>query len=575
MLNGAQTLPLDVNENCQPSSCASSSQQVSLALRGFLGQASADGTRLFHGHFSLHKLIHGLRKHLHLAYGWVYSEEDLHPKAVTLPFVQSAEADSPLVTSHTASRHNEGVFMHRQQEEECIQIFWQSYHCAIPILDEQRFRAHHQSLWTSSPEQSDNDRNSSPLVDITLAICIQYGMTHIHSETVGVLETLDPSNAGRFYFQRAQSLLKAKLESPSTTLLQCQILSVVYLRDSTLSNMAEIAAASATKTAYSLGHHLRDNESSLVDDAERELHKRLWCMVYALEGKLTMDSGRPSCIHALNIDLPRDDHDLASVSSLEMFVPHSILSITWLTYHKHHIKLIEVARQVFATVSEHRAQLNRSRHTAKSLDESDRRSCDELLSQEFAKVRGWLQNVPESLQCYRMHHARLDVSIPTDLRIDLDRPGPLWLQRQRVMLRLLYHDICVNFCRPLITFPQAFDSFPPVPSQPPPQNAEEAMSHCMAVADIVHQVLFESDILHGWHRAYQFQWNAAISMISFSFSNPSSQYVGVILTKIEKSIRVLESFGRSFAVARSATRIIRDLYDKLQLAFPDACPRGS
>lgn len=61
-----------------------------------------------------------------------------------------------------------------KDQEECLHLFWQSCHSAIPVLDERSFREHHASLWSDS-RRSDGYRDDSALVDIVVAICVQYG----------------------------------------------------------------------------------------------------------------------------------------------------------------------------------------------------------------------------------------------------------------------------------------------------------------------------------------------------------------------------------------------------------------
>jgi hypothetical protein len=58
----------------------------------------------------------------------------------------------------------------KSQEETLIGLFWQSHHCIVSILDDESFLDYHSSLWVS-----DTRREPSPLVDIVLAVALQYG----------------------------------------------------------------------------------------------------------------------------------------------------------------------------------------------------------------------------------------------------------------------------------------------------------------------------------------------------------------------------------------------------------------
>lgn len=555
--------PRNVSSSGAESNDLSHIDRTPLHCRGIMIETSTGSIRHFYGLSSLQNLVHSLRTHLYLAYGWVYTEENLYPKPITLSF---SSPSGQIITNYPTTYRSpggceEGVFMGKDQEEECLRLFWQSYHCAIPILDERKFQEHHSSLWHDS-SRGDHYRDDSALVDVILAICVQYGMTHVQGnlkpiEADSEYGVTDPSNAGRWYFQRSQLLLRAELDKPSIALLQCQLFSIVYLRDASLFNLALSTAASAVQTAYALGLHMDVKESS--DIHERELLKRLWCMVFVLEGKMSMDCGRPFLAQMISIRLPQDTHELAS-NSTEMFVPSSRLKVTWLTYHVQHVKLIRTSRKVFSKVYNHAAQLLASKQGQNFGQETEIvKKCDEILVEELEVLKLWLEGVPEELR----YHSTVseDAMNGRISRTDVTQQNPLWLQRQRVMLRLLYHDICISLCRAFVIFPSPNETI-----STHTVSAEECLQHAITITDIVYQVLKDSDILFGWHRAYQFQWNAALLMIAFAFANLASPLIGTIFVKLEHAIFVLDTFGRCFAVARSATEIIRDLYGKLQIA---------
>lgn len=455
--------------------------------------------------------------------------------------------------------------MGREQELECLRIFWQSYLCACPVFDLERFLCHHSSLW-NNPFRTDNYRDDSPLVDIVLAICIQYGMGHLHDSCAAgtgtadddhddVLHSVDPSNAGRWYFQRCHTLLKTHIEKPSILLLQCQLLSVIYLRDASLLNSALSMSAAAIQTAYFMGLHLE--ESQFLDRHERELSKRLWSLCFALEGKLSMDAGQPFLAQNLGITLPADDYELAS-SAAELFVPSSKLSITWLTYHVEHVKLIQVAREVYCNISPYATPLFSSR----TVDDPSTRAFDEILTHELKKLESWWADVPPSLR-YQEEGRReeCDSGIPTKDQ----NHTPLWLRMQGAILALLYHDVIMNLARPVIVFP-LLNARPSPSHSSASVNAVECLNHAIAATNIVHRAIGKTEPLHGWHRAYQIQWDAALSMIMFAFSDLCSPYTDTILLELEKVISNLDGFGRCFAIARSARKIVAELRERLRSA---------
>lgn len=114
----------------------------------------------------------------------------------------------------------------RAQEEGFLALFWQSYYCMIPILTEVDFREHYESVWTTQAPSA--GRKASPLVDIILALYMQYGMTFVppnHSQQMFMTEfdSQDSTIAGRALYRRCQTLLSTMLETPTIMTLQCQI----------------------------------------------------------------------------------------------------------------------------------------------------------------------------------------------------------------------------------------------------------------------------------------------------------------------------------------------------------------
>ncbi|QKX57814.1 uncharacterized protein TRUGW13939_04934 [Talaromyces rugulosus] len=529
--------------------------------RGLVVTNDIGGTPQLYGFSSLRCLSSRITLQLRSVYGWRYSDLDIQCQTAGSPFawptniVSSNASGSPLSQEELTN----GAYMTREQEDGCLRLFWQTYHCTVPILDERAFKEHHASIWAGRPADS-RIRENSPLVDIVLAVCIQYGMTLVPREnTSGCLDadinTTDASNAGRWYFQRSQSLLSAYLENPSVMLLQCQIISIIYLRDASFSNMASSAAAAAVQTVYALGFHLDFNGDYCRK--EREFHKRLWCMTYALESKISMDLGRPFVTRELNVCLPSDDPELASISST-MFTQPSKLGIRWLSYHVHHVDLIRVARGIYSNLEDNRAYELATNGGKEFYDDPQTmENCSKFLTQQISILLSWLQSVPDILICRRKCSGR---SFSTDgSALDIDRCAPSWLQMQIFTLELIYHDTIINFCRPFISFQANSRTSTPLSDE----TAAICLKHAITVTDIVHQVLEETETLYGWHRAYQFQWNATLSMIGFAFGYQESPLVPSALMGIKKAISVFDMFDNNFAAAACVGRITRDLFSML------------
>lgn len=442
------------------------------------------------------------------------------------------------------------------QEDYFLGLFWQSYHCTYQILDEVEFREHYKSLW-ATPGSS---RRPSALVDIVLAICMQYGVAFVPRNDVDAelksdVDSNDPTIAGRWFYQRCQTLLKNELESPSITTLQCHIFSVIYLCNASFQNMAHSTLSLAVRTAHILGLHLEPLKD--MPRARRELHKRLWWTLYAVESKTCMKLGRPwsAQISQTTCSLPADDHELALVSGSNFTSVGE--NVTWLTFNLQNIKLILAARTIYVAFYDKCADVL-GELEGKSLYQNPQalEACAEFLMSGMRCLQIWSHNVPDGLKTKRKGAG--DPFSTDRSALDLEVFASLWLQRQRLLLELLYHNLSMNLLRPFICFTPMPDSYVPLAEG----HAVSCVNHAIAITQITHQILTSTDILNGWHEAFQWQWNAALSMIGFILAYPISPSTPSARKAINSAISVLEKFGNNFAVAASAANVSRDLAAK-------------
>lgn len=109
--------------------------------------------------------------------------------------------------------------------------------------------------------------------------------------------------------------------------------------------MADNTSSLAVRTAYMLGLHLESPQTT--PRRERELRKRLWWTVFAIETKMSMKLGRPFLIHASSAtcSLPADDREIAVLSGSNYAPPGE--NVTWLTWSIHYTKLMLTARAAY------------------------------------------------------------------------------------------------------------------------------------------------------------------------------------------------------------------------------------
>ena len=462
------------------------------------------------------------------------------------------------------------IVLSRAQEENFLALFWQSYHCLIPVLNEVDFRQQYESLWT--PQSSSSKRKASPLVDIILALCMQYGMTFVprndsQQMSNAEFDSEDSTIAGRALYRRCQTLLSARLETPSIMTLQCQIFSAVYLGNASFENLSHNTVALAIRTAHILGLHQESHSHS--PRPQIELHRRLWWVVYTMESNACMALGRPWLAHLSQVSCapPADDHELAILSG-PSFVS-SIEDITWLSYHVQHVKLILAARAVYVAFGNKCAQvLSASGQESFQGNAQSLETLAGFLTKNLQCLRTWVQSVPDELKTKRRDGGKPYSTDRSAIQVDLEAPE--WLQRQRLLLELTYHNLMMNLYRPFITFAKAPSSSIPLANS----NNISCLNHAVTSTNIILQILKSSDFLNGWHEAYHFQWNATLTMVGFIFANPVCPPTPTARRTMNSAIEVFDIFRNNFAVAASAANVTRDLAIKVD-SFLDRFRAGS
>ncbi|KAK0708612.1 fungal-specific transcription factor domain-containing protein, partial [Lasiosphaeris hirsuta] len=508
------------------------------------------------------------------------ADHTIHWSSTAQSFCEPTVSEQNISTDEVADTDQQatsGPYLTALQEEYFLSFFWQSYHCSYQILDETKLRELYRSLWTSSSNMK--TRKSSALVDIILALCIQYDTalplrrSPSGKHPSSAADTKDSAVSGRWYYQRCQSLLMSELECPTLSTLQCHIFCVVYLCCAGFQNMAHGTLALAVRTAHILGLHLEPPEE--LPRPERELRKRLWWTLYTLESKTCLKLGRPwsAPMADTTCSLPADDYQLAIQSGSAVLAGGNV---TWLTYTLQLTKLVLAVRNSYLAFYHECA---RALHNASgggggggggsSSSPATIYDSPELLEgaaaflqTHMAGLETFVATVPDALQTKREPGGGMPFSTAGTSDLAIETFAPLWLQRQRLFLELLYHNLSVILYRPLISFPP---TSPSQPSKTPTadQCATRCVSHAVTMTRMTHQALLsETDLLKGWHEGFQWQWNAAITMVGYNLAHPLAPAAAEARAAIGMAIEVFDVFGRHFAVGARAARVVRELTAK-------------
>ncbi|KAF2205967.1 hypothetical protein GQ43DRAFT_459526 [Delitschia confertaspora ATCC 74209] len=510
-------------------------RQVKQAWLGFW-KANLDGTHShYYGPTSLDFFVHRMSSYL---------ESNRQQSRISEELQNAASVDQESSSSFQSHDFRQDV-MTQRQEEFLLNLFWQSYHSVFPLLDEIEFRDHYNSLWTNS----DSARKPSALVDIILALCTQYSTAAIASGALSVSGSTNACPEHRQLFERSQSILRSYPEGLSA--LQCHVYSVLYLINASSFTAAHALLARAVHISYALG--LQNEAPDSVPDARRLLFRRLWRSLFHLDSLLGLSLGRPPL-------LALDDSSMDLHSSAEERPIYR--DIGWDSYHTQSVKLLTQARIISALFAGKcdemlAAQTQPSLYADPILLET----CASFLNQNLAPLKAWAKDVPAEMKLLRKEN--VDPFSTARCHVDFDGFAPFWLQRQRVLLELLYHHVLHTMFRTFIRFPSqrtAAGCTGPSITAATDGNGLMALNHAMATINIIHQTLAETGLLNSWHRGFQYLWEATVTVIGFTLSRPLCPFTAAARKTITMAVQSFDDFASNgITAAANAARIVRDL----------------
>ncbi|GAP92584.2 putative fungal specific transcription factor domain-containing protein [Rosellinia necatrix] len=528
---------------------------------GIMTNTGQSAQKTWYGPSSLFYYIHRMNTYLSAVFQQLHPDDLIQLKSVAKTFATPDcnpvdDNEDKTETKSVSQTVSNEAYLTPTQEEYFLNVYWQSYHPTVSMLDETDFRRHYRSLATKPGKP----RKPSPLVDIVIAISMQVGMAMAQRNSPRVLSAAevgkdDPSIAGRLYYRRCQRLLYNEQEAPTLMTVQCHALSAIYTCCAAFQNMCHIALGLAVRSAHMIGLHTEPPSDLPI--ATQELRRRIWWNLYILESKTCMKLGRPFYADgdSTSCGLPAHDHHVASLAGSDFaFIDENA---TWLTFTLYNSKLLLAARTVHTIFYEKYPDYYNGKTGRVIYDDPQAlERYAEFLATTIKPLDDWVKSVPDALKTKREGDGR---PLSTDrLPIVVEQFVPTWLQRQRLLLELLYHGLRLSLYRPFICFP-------PIMTQPPSlgtmclSHAVSAAEHSMAMAHILHHVVTNTDLFVGWHEVFQWQWNAAITLAGYLFAYPTSDNAVPVRKAIDLTIVVFEDFGRSFGTSLGAAAVMRDL----------------
>jgi hypothetical protein len=413
---------------------------------------SHTGQMQYYGPSSSFYFTNEIRSHLKHVFQREHLECSSLPNAASKIFASPtsvSQTDDFVQSSNLGEVHISGEDLTRSHEEYFLNMFWQLYHCTVPILDHASFKEHYDSLW-AHPQSQGLHRKPSALVDIVLALSIQYGTASAdYGQANFKMDGEDSSIGGRWFYHRCQMLLSSERERPSLPTMQCYIYSAVYLWNASFFNLAHETLAVAIRAAHALGLHQKSNDH--FPEAERHIFQRIWWTLFCLDTKACIDLGRPFSIHLSDVTCELPAHNLRNAIAPDSHLQLTHEGLSYLEYHSQCVDLLVAAQAIHVTFYRKCTELITDME-GKSLhdDPTAHEIAGKILSESTKLLQEWTRSVPEALKNSRQGNAE-PFSISRSA-LEIDTCIPLWLQRQRLFLELLFHNIAMSLNRPFIRF---------------------------------------------------------------------------------------------------------------------------
>ena len=395
----------------------------------------------------------------------------------------------------------------RSQQEYYIRQFWQVHLCFMPIVDEDDFRAHFESLWFQQTEPW-YTRTSSHLVDMVLAVGLQFDANNNQRQTGARQSDRSDSSCmalAGWHYQRAQVSLLNVICDPSLKSIQLAIIAVLYLENASLPSQAYNALGLIVRAAHTLGLHL--HPSAAFSQTDQDHRRSLWWSIYALDAQFSITLGRPWAIH-VNYQLNFNQENLGTSGS------SSAHESAWTSFHIHRTSLFAAARTVQASIDSRQIASKSGLPRLAENDGVGRKDTLEQMKKSIEPFQSWRKKLPKTLITAR----RGGNPFSTDQSpIALDYYTPLWLQRQRIMLELFYHNLMMIVSRFYVVLEEPSTGLDEMQEK----VAKTCRDHATATIVMLYQLYTETDLINSFAEVYRILWNATLSVVGFSFLFPS------------------------------------------------------
>ncbi|KAF4120746.1 fungal specific transcription factor domain-containing protein [Geosmithia morbida] len=380
-----------------------------------------------------------------------------------------------------------GCDLTRQQQDYFVDLFWTAYHVSYPVVDADDFKPLYDSLW----DVGGLSRRPDPLVDIVLAISIQYAFslmgihdpaTRSEAEQADQTERPELAVAGSPFFHRCQDGLDHLMESPDVKTVQCMFLSATYLSYARCYNAAHTTVKTARHVASALGVG-----DSFYSTDKCVLTRTARCL-RVLDSRISMRLGRVA--QTCSAVALRDPSYVAPSHASAVF-------------HDQLLLLCELAEDVYRCFMDQANHLFGPGRDNMYSDVTMRNEAGLIMTEQMKRLHEWTK------------------------------------QRHRITLECHYHDVCLTLLRIFI----CFSPIPVVGACDADKLCVRCVDHAFTLTTIISQASRETDIIKGCFQAFEWQENATYALAGFAIAYPACQTTLTARRSLATASRMFEQSG--------------------------------
>ena len=466
----------------------------------------------------------------------------------------------------------------KSQRSYYLRLFWDVYHPLLQIMSKREF-----AELDALPPPTDSDEYSveSALVDSMIALGIQHShATGLAGRILGLQQppsrqvyhaapSPETTWPGFEYFHRSRERMRINTEV-TLEALRCHALMVLYLMKGNAFRDAYNLLGITVRKAYIAKLHRLP--PSHLSEVEKTARMQLWWILFSLDLQCSLQLDMPAASQKSLVKCPFPAEDV--LARYVSTPSHREEGVNAYTYSVRLVNLAVVVTDIGACVS----TADLVDNYGNSLATLEHHALD--LSSAVQNLEVWRDQLPSELLLSR--HGD-DSGNPQMLDFDRDLALPAWLQRQKVLLELHYHNAYTLIQRPFIHLRYAHSSdasgmiTPPDSQQPHVElHIASALHHAIIIVDTVFTVCSMSDVLYGWSEVLQPLWNATLTIMAYIYANSLSSKLPWAFDSLTRAQADFESFTPTSPTAVSAKGIVRSLANSLQnmIAIPNDDPMG-